>query len=77
MTGQSLFEKYTDLNDQSTEAERDYSQTLYTILMLDSEQLFKLLVEADKQSKKLSIQEPSTVPAGSDYEPSINDVVFI
>jgi hypothetical protein len=77
MTGQELFEKYTDLNDQSTEKEREYSQTLFTILMLDADSLFALLVDAEKKSKKLAIKEPEAVPAGSDYELTITDVILV
>lgn len=77
MTGQELFHKYTDLNDQSSEQEREYSQTLFTIFMLDPEQTFHLLEEAEKENKKLSFKESELVAAGEDTEPSLSDVIFV
>ena len=77
MTGQDLFNKYTDLNENSTEQQREYSQTLFTAVMLDSEAIFDLLETAEKQSKKLSFIEPSNIPVGADYEPSLSDIVLI
>ncbi|WP_159467966.1 hypothetical protein [Dyadobacter sp. 3J3] len=52
MTGQELFDKYTDLKNE-------YAQTLWTarMVMADDEVFFKKLEEAESQGKKIGLVE--------------------
>lgn len=57
MTGQQLFDKYTEQRDHSESEQNDYAQTLQTALMLFGDKVFAMLERAEKEGKKIELVE--------------------
>lgn len=73
MTGKEIFNKYLNIKDP-TEKESEYISVLKTAFMLNSEKLFKLLEQADKEGKRIDLSYP--IQAGTGFsEP--DDIILI
>jgi hypothetical protein len=57
MTGQQLFDKYTEQRDHGESQQNDYAQTLQTALMLFGDKVFAMLERAERDGKKIELIE--------------------